>query len=89
MINQERESRATQTSTGGTAGTASDSVAPVLSSVRLSTKSVRLRRARGLRLSFKVSEGATLRIVPRRLVGSRSVAVRGAIIRQVKPAPAR
>jgi PKD domain len=75
------------TSTGGTAGTASDSVAPVLSSVRLSTKSVRLTRARGLRLRFKVSEGATLRIVPTRLVGSRSVAVRGAIIRQVKPGP--
>jgi hypothetical protein len=80
-------SSGTGTGASSGAGTASDSVAPVLSSVRLSTKSVRVTRARGLRLRFKVSEGATLRIVPRRLVGSRSVAVRGAIVRQVKPGP--
>jgi hypothetical protein len=83
------DSPSSGTGTGGGAssgaGTASDSVAPVLSSVRLSTKSVRVTRARGLRLRFKVTEGATLRIVPTRLVGGRSVAARGAIVRQVKP----
>jgi len=78
-------SSGTGTGGGASSGTASDSVVPVLSSVRLSTKSVRVTRARGLRLRFKVTEGVTLRIVPTRLVGGRSVAVRGAIVRQVKP----
>jgi PKD repeat protein len=70
---------------GGAGGAGGDAVAPVLSSVRLSTKTTSVRRAGGLRLRFKVSEAAKLRIVPTRLVGSRKVAARGAIVRQAKP----
>ena len=67
------------------AGPAVDRTAPVLGSVRLSSKSIALARVRKLRLRFKVSEAATLKIVAKRHIGGRTVRVRGAIVRKVKP----
>jgi len=55
--------------------------APVLSAVRLSKESVKVGKAASLRLRFKISERATVRIGPRRLRGGRSLAVRGVIRR--------
>jgi hypothetical protein len=69
----------------GAAGVAADKTAPALSSVRLSSKSAALARVRKLRLRFKVSEAATLKIVAKRRIGGRTVRVRGAIVRKVKP----
>jgi hypothetical protein len=66
---------------GGNGGV---NAAPVLSAVRLSTQRVKVKRAAGLRLRFRLSEKATVRIAPRRLRGRRSVAVRGAIVRRAK-----
>ena len=71
--------------TAGAAGAAVDKTAPVLGSVRLSSKSAALSRVRKLRLRFKVSEAATLKIVAKRRIGGRTVRVRGAIVRKVKP----
>jgi hypothetical protein len=70
---------------GGAAGAAVDKTAPVLGSVRLSSKSPALTRVRKLRMRFKVSEAATLKIVAKRRIGGRTVRVRGAIVRKVKP----
>jgi hypothetical protein len=69
---------------GGANGGAGGNGAPVLSSVRLSARSAKVKRARALRLRFNVSENATVRIAPRRLLGRRSVAARGAITRKAE-----
>jgi hypothetical protein len=56
----------------------------VLSAVRLSKGSAKVKKAAAVRLRFNVSESATVRIVARRLLRGSSVAVRGAITRDAK-----
>jgi hypothetical protein len=69
---------------GGADGGAGGNGAPVLSAVRLSKGSAKVKKAAAVRLRFNVSESATVRIVARRLLRGRSVAVRGAITRDAK-----
>jgi hypothetical protein len=72
-----------------TVSVAGDRTAPVLSAVRLSKLRATIQRARGLRLRFRVSEAARVRIVARgRAItvaatpGAHSVALRGLKLRR-------
>jgi hypothetical protein len=77
---------------GGVNGTpAADVIAPALTKLRLTTgrklvaraSRVSVARAAKLKLGFKVSEAARLKIVPRRVVGGRLAKARGSIVRSV------